>query len=1646
MAQLSIQLLGQFQVHLGGEPVTDFESDKARGLLAYLAVERDQLHRREKLAGLLWPDMPESAARNNLRRTLANVRQVIGDREAESPFLNVSRQAVQADPAAGAWTDAVAFGQLLARDPDSDRSADTLEQAVALYGGSFLEGFSLAESAAFEEWLLFKREQLHRQAAEALEALSADYEGRGDHKTALGYAWRQVELDPWREEAHQQVMRLLALSGQRAAALAQYETCRQMLADELGVEPSPETQALYRQVQAGELAVTAAGRRTVRGYELQERVGSGGFGVVYRAFQPAVGRAVAVKVILPEYANQAEFVRRFEREAQLVARLEHPHIVPLYDYWREAEGAYLVMRWLGGGDLGRALQRGPWSLEAAARLLGQVADGLAFAHERAVVHRDIKPENILLDEQGNAYISDFGIAKVVMAPHQGKVLMAPHQGKVLVRVAETTKDGAVRGSLWYIAPEQAQSQRVTPQTDLYSLGIVMFEILAGEHPYAGLAPGEQLVRRLTEPLPSLRTRQPGLPPALDGVLGRATAANPGERYPDAPAFANAFRVAMEEASAAGAPATPDLTREPAFLHPEAEPVERPRPVFVAREPELARLDAFLDAALAGRGQVAFVTGGAGRGKTALMEAFRSRAMAAHPDLLVAAGSCNAHSGLGDPYLPFRELLGTLTGDVEAQWAAGAITREHALRLWSGAPQAIQALAQHGPHLVGGFLPAGPLLARARTLGVSELERVAERTARPGLGASGLERSHLFEQVTRSLGVLAQSHPLLLLLDDLQWADAASISLLFHLGRRLEGSRILIVAAYRPSEVALGHPATPRQARDDAGSGSLERHPLDKVLGEFKRTYGDVWVDLAQMDETRGARFVDAFLDAQPHRLGEGFRRALARHTGGHALFTVELWRALQERGDLTQDEDGRWIEGPALDWDALPARVEGVIENRVGQLSPELRELLALASVEGETFTAQVLARMQGVGERELLRGLTRDLERRHRLVRERGEITVGGQRLSRFQFTHTLFQRYLYQGLGSGERRLLHREVAQVLEELYAGESGEIAVSLARHFQLGGAPERAVDYMLQAGDQARALYAHAEAEGHYTQAVSLLREEGDAERAARTLMKLGLVYTAAFEPHQARDAYAEAFRLWEPLRESAPKPGPAAQSAALRLALEQPLTLDPGMVADDGSKFVAAQLYEGLVRIGRDYNVLPAAASRWEVTDDGTLYTFYLRTDARWSDGAPLTAADFEFAWKRVLGPASGSSQAHLLFVIKNARAFRDGTVKDPGAVGVRAVDKHTLEVSLASPTAYLPHLLAHPVAYPLPRGAGERGGEVCEEATVCIGNGPYELVEWARGERMVLKKNPFYRGPFPGNVERVECAVLTEFGAALDAYAAGEMDAVSLINAEPHAVARAREAFGDELVAIPQPSLLYVMFRADRPPFDDAQVRRAFVHAVDREQMVSEAFGDRRLPASGGFVPPGMAGHSPGIGLAYAPDQARRLLAQGGYPGGRGFPAVAWVHAPSGTDQRVIPFLRRSWQRNLGVEVESQTLDFRDLMASLAGDMAHLTMIGWSAGYPDPDNMLRATFHSQQGLSNPRWRDARFDELVERAGRVTDHEARMALYREADRILVTEEVVIMPLTYGQGRLLVKPWVRLPHSPSVSMPLQSVVVERRPE
>lgn len=838
----------------------------------------------------------------------------------------------------------------------------------------------------------------------------------------------------------------------------------------------------FTMIQAEERKTLTYESCSSRGYEIDQRIGQGGFGMVFRARQPAVGRQVAVKMILPHYADEEEFVERFDEEAKLVARLEHPHIVPLYDYWRGDDGAYLVMRWLNGGNLYESLQKKPWDIHTAANLLDQIAGALSLAHKQDVIHRDIKPENIMLDETGNAYLTDFGIAKD------------------LIEGSSKTAPGIVVGSLLYIAPEQVQGKAASPHSDIYSLGIVMYELITGEHPFSSSNKASQIAKVLSEPIPLMRNAFPNLPEAVDDVIQRVTAKEPEQRYPDALAFSEAFRQAVlgvSEKIRVIAPAQPVVSDKkptvklPAFLDDEAEFVSQvvQKQVFVARENELEKLTRYLEQTLQKNGQVVFVSGGPGRGKTALADEFSRRAMEANPDLLVASGSCNAYADVGEPYLPFREVLGMLTGDIEPQWTAGRITTNQARRSWNSIPLAVQAMLDHGPNLPGIFLNKKILLSRVTSSVTEEtpwVQDFRQEMDSQQNNTEGLEQSYIFEQFTNVLRALTQHHPLILILDDMQWADTASVGLLFHLGRRLEGLPIQILCTYRPEEVAIGRASTQIDLE------KIERHPLEKLLSEFKRMFGDIWIDLSAVDHAEERKFVDALLDEDPSQLGEEFRDALFKHTNGHPLFTIELLRAMQERGDLVK-QGNAWTQGPSLDWETLPAKVEGVIEERISRLDDELVETLSIASIEGMNFTPKVVASVLEIGERGLLRQLSRDLEARHRLVKEQDGESIGRQWLAKYRFTHAMIHQHIYTQISEGERRWLHTSVGEILEEIYAGYVDSIAARLMRHFK--GDPIKELKYLEIAGNQAAFQFANKEALSLFDKALELIPENNHEVR-----------------------------------------------------------------------------------------------------------------------------------------------------------------------------------------------------------------------------------------------------------------------------------------------------------------------------------------------------------------------------------------------------------------------------------------------------------------------------------------------------------------------------------------------------------------------
>jgi len=501
--------------------------------------------------------------------------------------------------------------------------------------------------------------------------------------------------------------------------------------------------------------------------------------------------------------------------------------------------------------------------------------------------------------------------------------------------------------------------------------------------------------------------------------------------------------------------------------------------FIGRKAELQRLDEFLKKAAGGQLQVAFIAGEAGAGKSFLVERFIQDEEERDTSIIAAMGECNAHTGSGDPYLPFRQVLTSLTTEPDEKKSADEAAKlKRTARLKEFVRVSSHTLIKVGPDLVGIFVPAAGLLTRIATEAALSSDIADKLSEQIGKKAGSelakvdtqLDQEKIFEQYASVMKALSKDRTLILVLDDLQWADSGSLNLLFHLARALTDSRILLLGTYRPDDVALGRGG--------------ERHPFVSILNELKRYHGDIVLDLSHTDSDERRAFINELIDSEPNHLDAAFREQLFAHTDGHALFTVELLRNLQERGNLVKDKEGYWIQGTALDWDSLPPRVEGVIGERIGRLPEGLRETLNVSSVMGIEFIGQVIARVQQVRELELAKDLSRELEKRYLLVLEQGEIKIEKQFLSIYRFSHALIQQYLYDELSAGERRMLHGEIAEALETLSADHSDQFALQLARHFDIAGNAEKAIHYWTLAGDSAFQVYAQNEAIAAYTHAL----------------------------------------------------------------------------------------------------------------------------------------------------------------------------------------------------------------------------------------------------------------------------------------------------------------------------------------------------------------------------------------------------------------------------------------------------------------------------------------------------------------------------------------------------------------------------------
>lgn len=483
-------------------------------------------------------------------------------------------------------------------------------------------------------------------------------------------------------------------------------------------------------------------------------------------------------------------------------------------------------------------------------------------------------------------------------------------------------------------------------------------------------------------------------------------------------------------------------------------------------------------------------------------------------------------------------------------------------------------------------------------------------------------------------------------------------------------------------------------------------------------------------------------------------------------------------------------------------------------------------------------------------------------------------------------------------------------------------------------------------------------------------------------------------------------------------RPAPQDGGSHFRVNLgTEPPSLDWSLATDHVSFNVIANLMVGLTEFDKELKPAPVIANSWEVQNGGRKIVFRLRDDVNWSDGKPVRAQDFEYSWKRLLDPKTASQYAYILFDLADAAEFNEGKLKDASSVGVRAQDDRTLIVTLRHPASYFLAITTFEVTFPQRRDIIEKFGDAWTRPGNIVTNGPFELASWKHQDRIELAANPgFFRGK--PHLDKVTMYMVNERTTAVAMYEQGNLDFMDESHSIPP-LEKPRLAKLPGFKVVPQLRGEYYSFAVDRKPFDNPLVRKAFAMAIDREVLPKILQGGP-IPATS-WIPPGMLAHNPAIGLKFDPAQARKLLAQAGHPDGKGLPTIVLGYNTDEEKKLVGEAIQSMWQKHLGVVVQLENQEWKVFLKKLQSDPFPLFRSGWGADYPDPDNFMKL-FTSNSGNNHGRWKNPRYDELLEAAAREADAQRRTKLYDEAQKLLTEIDAAIVPLYWKAEATVLNP------------------------
>jgi class 3 adenylate cyclase len=747
-------------------------------------------------------------------------------------------------------------------------------------------------------------------------------------------------------------------------------------------------------------------------YEVKEFLGEGAKKRVYLAHDTRLGRDVALAVVKTEGMDEVG-LDRVRREARAMGRLgDHPNVVTIYDIGDEAGTPFIVGQHMSGGSVADVLERSAGhrlGVREAVRIAEQICRALEHAHEHGVVHRDVKPGNVWLAADGVAKLGDFGLA-------------------VALDRSRLTVEGMMVGTVAYMAPEQAVGREVDARVDLYSLGAMLYEMVAGRPPFLGDDAVTIISQHInTAPVaPSWHNHD--VPRALESLIIRLLEKVPEDRPPSA----KHVRETLEAIGAAGPVTSERIAVE------EQNPLDRlAGGVFVGREREMGELRKGLDDALSGKARLVMLVGEPGIGKTFTAEELATYARVRGAQVLW--GRC--YEGEGAPaYWPWVQIIRSFVHDRDPQQLIST--------MGTGAADIAQVVSEVRERLPG--LPAPPAL---------EPEQA---------------RFRLFDSITSFLQNASISQPLVLVLDDLHWADKPSLLLMQFFAREARGARVLVVGTYR--DVELGR-----------------QHPLSQMLGELAREQLVARILLRGLAIEDIGRFVE-MTSGRP--AGDALVDALYAETEGNPFFVNEIVRLLVSEGRLESSP-------AAHELGIIPQSVREVVGRRLDMLSEPCNEALGIASVIGREFALDLLEAVVDAGPDALM-----DLM--DEAVASRVLVEMPGPS-ARYQFPHHLVRQTLYEELTATRRARLHRRIGEALEELHGGRTHGHLPELAHHFgeaaRAGSDIDKAVDYGRRAGDRAMELIAYEEAVEHYQRVLAILDHAEVPEDARRCELLLVLAH-----------------------------------------------------------------------------------------------------------------------------------------------------------------------------------------------------------------------------------------------------------------------------------------------------------------------------------------------------------------------------------------------------------------------------------------------------------------------------------------------------------------------------------------------------------